>query len=175
MKDDYRNTVTSYTGTVQIASNGVLSGAPVTSGSFVGGVLTSQSVTITSAQTGTTLSATEAVSGANGSSNSFTVNPAGINFLIEASSGGDIAPQTVGANFGVRITARNADNSTATGFTGTVTLSSTAGTIGPGSVVFGSGDHGVVTISNATLTQAGTNRTITATSGSDTGTSNDFT
>ena len=98
-RDAYKNTVTGFSGTVKIGSSGDLSGAPVTSGSFVGGVLASHSVTITSAQSGTTLSVTESVSGANGSSNGFTVNPAGVNFLVEASGGGDIGPQTVGAAF----------------------------------------------------------------------------
>jgi hypothetical protein len=118
-RDAYNNAVTGFTGTVQIASSGILTGSPVTSGSFLGGVLASQSVTITSAQSETTVSVTESGSGANGSSDGFTVNPAtGINFLVEASGGGDIGPQTVGAAFGIRITARNSNNSTASGFTG---------------------------------------------------------
>ena len=37
-RDQYNNTVTSFTGTVQIGSNGVLSGSPVTSSAFEAGV-----------------------------------------------------------------------------------------------------------------------------------------
>jgi hypothetical protein len=176
-RDALNNTVTSFTGTVQITSNATLQGAPVPSAAFVNGVLAWQAVTVTSAQSGTTLSATDPGSGANGTSNAFTVNPAGLgNFLVEAAGGGNIAPQTAGAAFSIRVTARDGFNNTVTGFTGTVNLTTTAGTISPTSLSFAGTDLGVRTVS-VTLTQAGTGKTITAADPAtgNTGTSNGFT
>jgi hypothetical protein len=170
--DAYNNTVTGFTGNVWIASNGVLLGSSVTSDAFTAGVQPAQSITITSAQLGTTLSATDQVSGMYGTSNSFTVNRGGVgNFLVEASGGGDIDPQTAGAPFGLRITARDYHNEPVTSFNGTATLETTAGTISPSSVSF---VNGVATL-DVTITEAGTDQAITATSGGLSGTSNVFT
>jgi NPCBM-associated, NEW3 domain of alpha-galactosidase len=175
-QDVFQNTVTAFNGTVQITSNGTLTGAPLTSAAFTGGVLASQPLTITSAQTGTTVSVNEPVSGRNGTSNSFTVNPAGTaSFLIEAGSGGTIAPQSAGVPFAIRITARDAFGNTSAAFTGTLDLTSNAGTVGPLTVTFAPADNGVKTI-NVTLTIANAAATITATHtpGGNSGTSNAF-
>ena len=68
----------------------------------------------------------------NGTSNSFTVNPGALrNFLVEAAGGGAIGTQTAGSSFNVRVTARDANNNTVTGFTGTVDITST-GTLSAG-------------------------------------------
>ncbi len=170
-RDQYNNTVTSFTGTVQIDSNGALNGAPVISGAFEAGELATQSVTINSAQLGTTLSAT-GPGGANGTSNSFTVNPAGLgNFLVEAATGGNIGPQTAGVPFSIKITARDQYNNTVTSFNGTAALETTAGAISPASVTFLSGAS---TLSVA-VTEAGALQNITAISDTHQGTSNEFT
>jgi len=174
-RDANNNTVTGFSGTVQITSNGVLTGSPVTSGAFVAGVLASQSVTITSAQLGTTLSVTESVSGANGTSNSFTVNPAGLgNFLITNAAGGSIDPQTAGTGFGIKITARDPYNNVITDFSAAVALTTTAGSITPNSVTFTGSEGGFLTV-DVSVTEAGTLQNITATSGGHFGASNDFT
>jgi hypothetical protein len=174
-RDANNNTVTGFSGTVQITSNGVLTGSPVSSGAFVVGVLASQSVTITSAQLGTTLSVTESVSGANGTSNSFTVNPAGLgNFLITNAAGGSIDPQTAGTGFGIKITARDPYNNVITDFSGAVALTTTAGSITPNSVTFTGSEGGFLTV-DVSVTEAGTLQNITATSGGHFGASNDFT
>ncbi|MCY3022442.1 MAG: PKD domain-containing protein [Planctomycetota bacterium] len=81
-QDALANTVTLFTSTVQISSSGTLTSAPVTSDPFTSGVLASQGVTITSAQSGTTLTATDTVSGKSGVSNAFTVNPGAPSVLV---------------------------------------------------------------------------------------------
>ena len=173
-RDQYNNTVDSFAGTVQITSNGTLTGSPVASGSFVNGVLASQSVTITSAQTGTTISATGG--GGNGTSNGFAVNPAGVNnFLIEAAGGGNIAAQTAGAPFDIWITARDQFNNTVVDFAGALTLSTNAGVITPAIATFTGAESGILAVTGVEVTQAGQNKHITASFGADTGTSNDFT
>ena len=84
-EDANGNTVTGFTGTVKITSNARLSGSPVTSVKFVKGVDANQSLTITSAQSGTTLTTNDG-SGHTGTSNAFTVN-AGAAASIAVSAG----------------------------------------------------------------------------------------
>jgi PKD repeat protein len=73
---DALNHTAAFNGTVAISSNGTLAGAPVTSGTLSNGVLAIQALTITSAQSNTTLTATDAGgSGKTGISNPFTVAP----------------------------------------------------------------------------------------------------
>src|SRR3989449_2056564 len=135
---------------------------------FRSGVLDPQSVTLTN--TGS-FTITAANSGKTGTSNAFTVNAGALNkFAIGTIS----SPQAAGTPFSIAITAQDANSNTVTGFTGVVNLSTTAGTIAPTSVTFVAGDNGVHTQS-VTVTQAGTGKTITATQGGATGTSNMFT
>lgn len=82
----------------------------------------------------------------------------------------EISSQTAGSSFLVRITAFDEFENVATGYSGSADLTTTAGTISPGSVNF---DEGEVSQS-VSLTGAGTNQTITATDGSVSGTSNEF-
>ncbi len=70
--DVNNNTVTSFTSTVSLTSNGTLTGSPLTSGAFTGGVLDPQSVTITS--TGAAVTITATVSGKTGTSAPFAVD-----------------------------------------------------------------------------------------------------
>jgi hypothetical protein len=74
-EDAAGNTVTTLTGTVALTETGGGAGgtvSPATSGSFVLGVLTNQSVTLTKAGSGVTITATN---GSTGSSAAFLVNP----------------------------------------------------------------------------------------------------
>ena len=84
------------------------------------------------------------------------------------------SPQTPSAPFNITITAQDQSNNTVTTFTGTVNLSTTAGTISPS--VSGSFTNGQRTES-VTVTGIGTNLTISATrtGGTETGTSSPFT
>src|SRR5436190_23273214 len=60
-----------------------------------------------------------------------TVNPGALNnFLVEAAGGGTILTQIAGTPFSIKITARDANNNTVTGFTGTATLTSTGTLVG---------------------------------------------
>lgn len=175
-RDANGNTVTSFNGTVQLTSNATMSGAPVTSGSFVNGVLASQPVTITSAQTGTTITASDSAPAApiTGTSAPFTVNAGAVGtFLVESSTGGNIPTQTAGVNFSILIKALDSFGNVNTSFTGTVTLTTTAGAISPSAVTFTAGNNGVATAS-VFVTKATPSATITALSGSASGTSNTF-
>ncbi|MBO6586103.1 MAG: T9SS type A sorting domain-containing protein [Gracilimonas sp.] len=73
-QDAFNNTVTTFTGTVQITSTGTLSSGGGTTASFTSGVLNTHSVTLTSVGS-TTISARQTASTETGTSNSFTVNP----------------------------------------------------------------------------------------------------
>jgi hypothetical protein len=100
---------------------------------------------------------------------SLTVDPGSLHhFAI----GTILTPQIAGTAFGITLTAQDVNNNTVTGFTGTVGLSTTAGTIAPttsGSFVLG------VRNENVTITQAGTGKTIGVDDGSGhTATSNTF-
>src|SRR5439155_14592575 len=123
------------------------------------------------ASTTKTTTATRTDATETGTSNTFNVVAGAVaHFAVATIS----SPQTAGTAFSITLTAQDANNNTVTGFTGTVTLSTTAGTITPATC--GAFSGGVRTQS-VTVTQAGTGKTITATrtSGSETGTSNAFT
>ncbi len=97
------------------------------------------------------------------------------NFLVEAAAGGDIGTQVAGSPISIKITARDVNNITLTGFTGTVNFSTNAGTITPS--VSSAFANGVLTTS-VTVSQIRTLATITVTKTSgagETGTSNTFT
>jgi Peptidase family C25/Right handed beta helix region len=84
-----------------------------------------------------------------------------------------IPTQTAGTAFNITITAKDASNVTVTTFTGTVNLSTTAGTITP--TTSGAFSNGVLTQS-VTVTQSGAGKTISVNDGSGhTATSNTFT
>src|SRR5206468_3804902 len=167
--DATNNTVTGFTGTATLTSTGTLVGAPVTTATFASGVLASHSVTISNMGS-FTLTATN---GSNGTSNAFTVNPGALNnFLVEAAGGGAIPTQIAGASVNIKITARDANNNTVTGFTGTATLTST-GTLVGAPVTTAAFTAGVLASHSVTISNTGS-FTLTATSGSS-GTSNAFT
>src|SRR5439155_1688209 len=96
-------------------------------------------------------------------------------FLVEAAGGGDIAAQTAGTAFNIRITAQDANNNTVTSFDGgsnKATITST-GTLSAGGGQTPSFTNGVVSSYSVTISNTG-NFTITATNGAAGGTSNAF-
>lgn len=180
-QDLNNNTVTSFTGTVDVTSNRTGSAGLVTSAAFTAGVLTSHAVTLTQAGAGSTITATRTTGGSEaGTSASFTVNPAALDdFLVEAQGGGAIATQTAGSSFSVRVTARDVHGNTVTSFTGagnTVDITSNR-TGSAGLATTATFTAGVLITHAVTLTEAGAGSTITATrtSGTESGTSATFT
>ena len=95
------------------------------------------------------------------------------NFLIENPSGGNVTDQTAGIAFPVKITARDAFNTTVTDYTGNATLT-TNSVISSGATT-ANFVAGVLSSTTLTLTLAGTMKTITATSGPVSTASNPFT
>jgi hypothetical protein len=165
-QDINNNTVTSFTGTVNLTTTaGNIT--PVTSGAFSGGML-NQIVTVTQAGTGKTITVDDGA-GHTATSNTFTVNTGAVDhFVIDTIS----SPQTAGTAFNITITAQDINNNIATGFNGTVNLSTT-GSISP--TTTGAFINGIRTESVA-VTQAGLNKTISVTDGiGHNGTSNTFT
>ena len=126
-QDVFNNTVTSYGSTVSITASGsTLTGSPVTSGAFVSGVLSSQSLTLTTSGTGVTLSASGGSK--SGTSGTFNVTAAGVDHFVISTI---TSPQVAGtAITGITLTAQDVNNNTVTSFTGTVTYSGTAGITG---------------------------------------------
>src|SRR5439155_1436990 len=126
-RDLNNNTVTGFTGTATITSTGTLS-AGGTTATFASGVLASHSVTISNPALHDALPTSRSPDTSLG----ITVNPGVLNnFLVEAAGGGAIGTQTAGTAFNIRITARDVNNNTVTGFTGTATITST-GTLSAG-------------------------------------------
>ncbi len=98
--------------------------------------------------------------------NGFTVNPGLHHFTF-----GHIGNQAAGVPFAVTLTAYDRHNNLVTGFTGTAALSDSTGTVNPS--VTGSFTAGVWT-GNLIITLAQADVTVTAVSGSRSGTSNSF-
>ena len=134
-------------------------------GCFTNGVLTPQ-VTLYDAQTTTIMAS---VNGISGTSTSFTVNPGG---TVDFNVTGYPSPTTAGVANNVTVTAVDANDNVATGYTGTVHFTSSDGSATlPANYTFTAGDAGTHVFS-VTLKTAGT-RSITATdtvTGSITGT-----
>jgi hypothetical protein len=164
-KDAYGNTITSYTGINTLSvSSGTIS--PTSTGVFSRGVWTG-SVTVTGAGSGVTLFTSG--SGVSGTSGSFTVNPGVLAYFTFSNIS---SPQIAYFTFSVTVTAEDAYGNTVTGYTGTPSLTYSAGSISPDVMnPFVSG-VGSTTIK---VTAAGLGVTITATDGTHAGTSNSFT
>jgi hypothetical protein len=158
---------TTYTGAKTLSFTGP-GGTPSypASVTFANGVGTA-SITLTLAQTAA-ISATDNTR-AGIPSSSLTVIPA----TLAGFSFGPISSQIAGQAFNVTIAAQDAYNNTVPGFSGTVNLTTTAGTISPAtSAAFVAG----VCSQSVTVTSAGSQQTITATrtGGSQSGTSGAF-
>jgi hypothetical protein len=110
-------TVTSYTGTNTLTvSSGTIS--PTSTGAFTAGVWTG-SVTLSTSGSGITIGTT--ASSKSGTSNAFTVNPgAATHFVVS----GFPSPTTAGAAHSVTVTAYDAYGNVATGYAGTVKITS---------------------------------------------------
>ena len=161
-RDGYGNTVTSFNGagnTVDITSTGTLSAGGGTTGTFSNGVLASHGVTITTSGS-RTITATRTSGGSqNGTSASFTVNPAAATSLDVVAP----ATATAGTPFSVTVTARDTYSNVATGYLGTVAFSGGGtGAQLPSNYTFVGGDAGTKTFATVELRQAGS-RTVTAT------------
>ncbi|HEX8172931.1 MAG TPA: NEW3 domain-containing protein [Thermoanaerobaculia bacterium] len=167
-QDAFNNTATSFTGTVSVTSNGTLIAAPVTSATFVSGVLAAQPLTITSAQATTVVSITDGAH--NGASNAFTVNAAAVDHFAV----GNVAAQTAGVPFNLGLTAQDAFNNTAASFNGSVTITSN-GTLTGAPVTSASFVNGVLAAQPLTITSAQPNTTLQVASGAHVGASNAFT
>ena len=159
-QDVNNNTVTSFTSTATLTSNGTLTGSPVTSGSFVAGVLDPQSVTITN--TGSfTITAT--ASGKTGTSAAFTVNPGPATQLVFTTqpSGGDVSTA-----FPIQpvVTIEDANGNTVTSSSASVTLALTgSGTLTcPTSGLSVTPVSGVATFAGCQVGTAGTGDTLKA-------------
>ena len=157
--DQYGNTATDYTGTVQFTSSDGQASLPPNStltngtGNF--------SVTLKTAGN-QTISVTDTTnSNLTSTTNTISVSPAtAAQFAISA-------PYyvSIGVPFSITVTALDAYNNIATGYTGTVQFTTTdkgTGVVLPSNYTFTSGDAGVYTFSDVTLETAGT-QTLTAT------------
>ncbi len=162
-KDQYNNTVTSYTGSNTLSdSSGTIS--PTSTGAFSSGVWT-DNVTITQAQANIQITTTGATK--SGVSNPFDNNPANLHhFTFNA-----ITDQTAPIPFSITITAKDEFGNTVTAYTGTNTLTDTTGTISPTTTT--AFVNGVWT-DNVTITQAQANIQITTTGATKSGVSNPF-
>src|SRR5439155_315048 len=173
----YNNTVTGFSGTVDLSSNRTCSAGCNQSAAFSAGVLASKAVTLTQAGAGATITATNPDGSAPGTSSPRTVSPAALDhFAVTNPSSGTIGRQTAGTSFHVELPAQPTRRSTDLGFSGTVDLSSNR-TCSAGCNTSAAFSAGVLASKAVTLTQAAAGATITATktAGSETGTSNNFT
>ncbi len=159
-RDTYNNVATGYLGTVAFSGGGSGAQLPVNY-TFVGGdagVKTYIGVELRQAGS-RTITATDTVTGSITGNDTLTVNPAPAATLEVAAP----AAATAGSTFSVDVTAHDAFNNVATGYTGTVTFSGGGtGAQLPADYSFVGGDAGTKTFNSVELRQAGS-RTITAT------------
>jgi hypothetical protein len=155
-QDAYGNTVTSFTGPVQITASGArLQGAPVTSGTFSNGVLT-QSLTFTGIGSNVTLTASGG--GVTSTTGSFAVDPGQLSQFLLATP----AQVAAGTSFTTTITAADANGNPIASFTGPVTITASGATLQGAPVSSGTFSNGILTQS---LTFSGTGNSVTLTAG----------
>ncbi len=161
--DGIGNTMSNFTGTVALTTTaGTIT--PANSAAFIGGIVTQQ-VTVTAAGPSQTITAT--ASGKTGTSGAFSVVPGALSQFGFAA----INTQSVGIPFNIIITALDGSGNAVNSFTGTVALTTTAGTITPtNSDAFVSGSI----TQQVSVTAAGASQTITAIGSGKTGTSSAF-
>ena len=155
-QDAWDHTVTSFAGTADLSTTaGTIS--PAAAQPFIDGIWTGN-VTVTGAGTGKTITA--GASGKSGTGNAFDVNPgAAVAFTVTAP-----AITSAGIPFDVAVTAKDAYDNTATGYTGTVHFTSTdlkSGIVLPADYSFVAEENGTRTFNGIVLETAGT-QTITA-------------
>ncbi len=159
--DAYNNVATGYTGTIALSSSDAQAGLPA-SYAFMSTDSGSHTFSVTLETAGAqSITATDTVSaGLTGSQSGITVRAASAQSLVLS---GLPANPIAGTAFNVKVTAYDAYNNVATGYTGKVTLSSSDGhaVLPPSGYLFTSSDAGSHTFS-VTLETAGT-QSITAT------------
>lgn len=164
-EDIYNNRVTSFSNTVTLSDEtGTI--FPTTSGNFSSGQW-SGNVNITRSQNDITITATRSTT--TGRSNTFNMEPNSLDhFAI-----GTIGTKAAGVPFAMTVTAQDFHNNRVINFTGTVTIQDLTGTISP--TTSGAFDLGQWT-GDVTITQVRTADRITVTnsSGTQTGNSNNF-
>jgi len=168
-QDAGNNTVTSFTGTVNLTETGGGAGGTVTpsqSSAFAAGVLSGQSVTLSKSGTLVTITATDhAGSGKTGVSGTFTVNAGAATTLAITSVNGGSNP-TAGTAFSVVVQSQDANGNAANVVANTgvgLSLNTGTGTLGgtlTGTITAGSSS---VTISGVTYTKAESGVILTAT------------
>ena len=170
-QDAAGNTDTAYTGTVTLTSSDGIATLPAAH-AFTGGnagVYTFTGVAFNTVGTQTITAGDGTITKA---SNNVTVNPGvATKFMLSAIS----SPQVSGSTFSLTVTAQDAGGNTVTGYTGTVTLTSSDGAATlPAAHAFTGGNAGVYTFTNIALNTAGT-QTITAGDGTISKASNNVT
>ena len=158
---------TTYTGPVTLALSGGTSGAVLggtLTGTAVNGVATFSGLTINTAGTGYTLTASSGTLTSATSSINVTA-PVTATQLVDTTT----PPASVAANasFGLTVTAEDGSGNIATTYTGPVTLALSGGTSGAvlGGTVTGTAVKGVATFTGLTINMVGTGYTLTASSG----------
>jgi len=122
-QDSFNNTVTGFTGTVDVTSNKTCSAGCVQSAAFTSGVLASHSVTLTQSGSGATVTATDhAGTGKTGTSNTFTVNASALDHLALTPSSSSI---TAGGSQGYTVEGFDVYNNSRGDVTAATTLSIT--------------------------------------------------
>ena len=160
------NTITSYIGTNTLSSSlGTIT--PTSTAAFASGSWTGQ-VTLDTAGTGVTIGTSGG--GKSGTSGSFIVSATAP--VLTSFAFNTVGSQAVNTAFSITVTAKDQFGATYTGYTGTPTLTYSAGAINPSNI--GAFVAGTKT-GSVTVTVAGTGVTITATDVSTTGISNQFT
>ena len=156
-KDAYNNTVTGYTGTVHITSTDTAAVLPASSKLTAG--VHAFSVTLKTAGTRTITATDTVTTSIKGSQTGIVVSPAAATHLVVS---GYPTSDVAGVAHNVTVTAKDAYNNTATGYRGTVhiTTTSTSATL-PANFAYTATAAGVHVFS-VTLKTAGT-RTVTAT------------
>ncbi|MEK7729271.1 MAG: hypothetical protein AAB354_12725, partial [candidate division KSB1 bacterium] len=160
--DANHNLVSSFNGSVSLSDNtGSLS--PLTSGAFTSGVRTF-AATLTKASPGVVISANDG-NGHLGQSASFAVAHSALDhFTMTNTTDGNIAAQTAGLSFNIKLTAQDAFNNTVLTHTGAgsaVTLANTSTSIAP--ATSGNFTNGVLAAQSVTITKTSNADAITAT------------
>jgi hypothetical protein len=158
--DQFNNTATGYTGTVTFNSSDVQAALP-TNFTFTAANAGVHAFSATLKTAGSqSITATDTVTGSiTGTQSSITVNPAAASHL---QVNGFASPTTAGVAHNFTVTALDAFGNTATGYTGTVTITSNDGqAVLPANFTFAAGNTGTHTFS-ATLKTVGS-KSITAT------------
>ncbi len=147
-QDAENTTVTDFIGTVDLTTNSVFNTGGGTTPGFVAGVLSPYTVMLTQAGTLKTITATRTSGAETGTSNTFTVTPAAIDYFTVA---GITDPQIAGTLTSPTVTAYDQYNNVKTDHTGTIAFSSSdvkTSTLLPSNYLFLSGDNGVKTFTN---------------------------